>query len=96
LSGTIEHRLIGWSRKTGYIYEKKCPACNTVFITNHFNRMICSDECRKIRRQETVKKYVHRRIKNREVTKQCTICGKDFATHLKLKRTCSEECQKYI
>lgn len=45
-------------------YKKQCILCSRTFIANHHNRSLCSDECIRISREVSNKKYLDR---NRDV-----------------------------
>lgn len=63
--------------------HKKCKVCNQEFDTYSYNKIFCSDKC---------KRDYNIRIKILE--KNCIICNKKFSTNYKFQKMCSEDCRK--
>lgn len=82
--------------------EVKCKMCQTIFLSEHKNSLLCSDECREARKRELQnEKYklglTKKQYKPKKPTKKiCVICDEPFKTTHKNKKTCGDDCAKEL
>lgn len=75
------------------IIEKKCEYCGATFKTTNSNVKYCSNECRRLRKNEKMNKlYKHKLPKL--IEKKCEFCGKKFFPKNSHSKYCCSECKR--
>lgn len=74
---------------------KKCIVCNSDFNPTNNRQKYCSDECKKIVKNNRRNKYSREEIENTK-SRKCLICNDDFSVNSKqmTKKYCSDECKR--
>lgn len=74
--------------------EKKCKICDKIFQPNSSTQKYCSDDCRKLAKNNRRNKYDREFLESIKI-KQCVICGNEFEVNSRSirKKYCSEQCR---
>lgn len=74
---------------------KKCLVCGKVFASSSYQKITCSEECRKIRKKTVQAKYYQKTfVRGRNEAKVCKYCGKEFTTCNNNHVYCTPECRE--
>jgi len=65
-------------------YTKICPICKQQFLTNQYNKICCSYQCRR--------EHFNARVRKQKVTKKCRTCKQQFVTSSSQKLYCCKRC----
>ena len=71
---------------------RKCNHCGKIFVPEHYNAKLCSDECRAAARKISNDKS-NAKVKANPIQKRCLVCHNRFRTNRSDVVTCSPRCQ---